>query len=95
MFNLQTTYVGNDMNRIPLDYKDPKNNGSQKNYNKCKASNITCLQKKIKKIMLEYTTGKEKDSKTGQEYTKCDICGEIFLETLRLVKHAIMHSEEQ
>ena len=43
--------------------------------------------------MLEYTTGKEKDSKTGQEYTKCNICGEIFLETVRLVKHAIMQHE--
>ena len=40
------------------------------------------------KVCIEFSTIKEKDD-VGLEFIKCNYCGEIFRESVKLVKHAI------
>ena len=89
----EASQVLKDINRVQLSDKPPAENGPKSSCNMCKKANTTSLQF-FKRMSNEFSTSKQKDDK-GVEFIKCKHCGEVFKESVRLVKHAIIEHQGQ
>ena len=80
-----------EVHRIPLSEKEPKENGPKNKCKDCKLSNTTTLQM-FNKMTLEFLTYKKQDGYI-KGFNKCNICGDLFRETVKLVHQAINKHE--